>query len=263
MNSSLRLIVSSVLFSGFFIKVSAQTFNDAERLYGDKIAFSIRTSYNFNNWENGILNPAIITYSEDDYSSRSLGIDWNYAQSGKFNFLLGLYVRDMKSSRNFVLAGNRVDTERDFRFNENRKLTSLVLNVNFEFVQQIDKNLFLSIYAGPQLMRQIGGLETEPGFIIGDGELEFVSVRNYRGRTLLDVGINYGLGIYLNTNNSGLFKIDFTLNRYNELINAGSFLRVRNLEAGFDSNTGHYWLSNSSTLSLSWSPPKRWFQKKQ
>jgi|GEM_PF-2915564 len=263
MNNFLRLKITIGIFFVITLKINAQTFNDAERLFGDKIAFSVRASYNFNNWENGLLNPSIITYSENDYSSRGLGIDWNYAQSGKFNFLLGLYVRDMKSTRNFVLAGNRVGAQRDFRLNENRNLTSLVLNANFEFVQQIDKNIFLSIYLGPQLMRQINGIETERGFVIRDDDSEFIAVRNWTGRSLFDIGVNYGLGLYYNTSNSGFFKIDFTLNRYNYLPNAGSYLRVRNLDIGFESDTSHLWLSNSATLSLSWSPPKNWFQKKQ
>lgn len=243
--------------------VFCQTTNDAERIYKDKIAFSLRTGYNFNKWENQTLLPDNITYNEDDYSSRSLGVDWNYAQSGKFNFLLGLYVRDMKSTRNFLLSGNNIGTERDFRFQEERNLISLVLNVNFEFVQQIDKNLFLAIYAGPQFMRQIDGLETERGFAISDEQTDFVVVRNYQGRSLFDIGINYGIGIYYDTENSGHFKVDLTLNRYNQLINAGSSLVVRDLDIGFDSNTSHYWLSNSTSIGITWSPPKRWFHKEQ
>jgi hypothetical protein len=120
-----------------------KTRGHAQQLRDDAIHFGLLTGVQFHETIN---SPTLgYDYSFDIKPSLQIGLDWNYAATGRFLFNFSAKYENLNiDSRGFV-PGSFFNTTENLVLNRQREFDIYTFNFRFDFVQKLHKNHFISL----------------------------------------------------------------------------------------------------------------------
>ncbi len=251
----MKKLIILFIFLQSFVSLAQFSTDDATRLFENQSELGIGFGILGHNWSETAVRTA--TALADDYSTSMFALDFNFAQTGKFNFRTGLQFDRQNVATYLYVLRSEFDGERDLRFREKSANTRLSIPLNVEFVNQVSNKLYYAVNAGISVSYLDIGQNKDVAINLPNGG--FVDVQRSED-LLVNLGYQFGASIYLRTNNGGLFRFSIQILSYAESDRTRyNFTGTNNLD--FIQLTTNY--SGRSTLfSLHWSPPKSWFKKK-
>lgn len=248
----LMLVMSISFFS------VAQIRKDARLLYSQLLPVSITTSYHIDQFTNG-FGDAEIDYKLKNNGSFALGIDYNFAQTGRFNFKVGIYAKRFANSGILSLDRNVLGTVNNFETELTiPRFWTFHTPLTIEYIRRVTPGLYLSLFAGYDF--QFFNYENENRFevISIEGE-ERVGVTTIDNSTAIFGGVNFGFGAYFRFEDESFLKFDITWQSRNSA-RGGQILEV------YDQTDSSNNLRSESTFTnehlaftIRFAPPYRWF----
>lgn len=250
-----KLIILSIFLQSFVL-IAQFSIDDATRLFENQSELGIGFGVLGHNWSEAASRTA--SALADDYSTSMFALDFNFAQTGKFNFRSGLQFDRQNVATYLYVVRSEFDGERDLRFREKSINSRFSIPLNVEFINQVSNKLYYAVNAGISVSYLDIGQNKDIVINLPNGG--FVDVQRSDDLTV-NLGYQFGTAIYLRTSNGGLFRFSVQILSYAESDRTRyNFTGTNSLD--FTQLRTNY--SGRSTLfSLHWSPPKSWFQKKQ
>jgi hypothetical protein len=235
------------------ISTSQNEKKDAKRLFNNSFPVGITAGYHFNDFKNTPTTG--YTYTRDQNSSYAVGLDYNFIQTGRFNFSLGAFYKQLNSNGDFSVPAQDQGALDAESFSFERNLGFFSLRLKSEFVKQISGNHFASLSIGIQgdFMDDDDLAGTSLRYASSDTPEATLAALNFNETFGLEIDTPISLAYYYKSEKSGLFKFDITYS-FRDIYNFGDEIRNVNLDEGAGTRSFHQWRGGYTAISLSWFP---------
>jgi hypothetical protein len=235
------------------ISFSQSPKKDAERLFDNLFPVGLTIGYHFNSFEN--TSTQGYSYERKQNSSYSIGLDYNFLQTGRFNFSFGAYYKQINSTGDLLIPAQVGSNSSNQVFSYDRNLGFISLNLKTEFVKNISANHFLSFSLAIQgnFMNDDSLAGTRNGFSESDDPDTAVAGLIFYPTFGFEIFTPISLSYYNKTENSGLFRIDVSHSFKNSYI-FGDEVRNFDLNEGEGTKSYHQWRGGYTAVSFSWFP---------
>lgn len=240
----------------------AQVRKDAKLLYDQIIPVSLTFGLHYDHYDNEV-NQAI-TYEYKTLKHIALGFDYNFYQTGRFNFRVGVHVRNTPLYRELLVPGDELSRGREFSSSSiDSPNWTYSLPISVEYIRRITPDVYVSAMVGYEFQYYAftEGKETFDSLSIGDPLVPIIETTFEEYPRSILGGFHIALGTYLRLDHEVFLKLDWTYqtrnnDRWNETITA------QNLQVSPDATSNHQWTGGFTAITARFAPPKRWFSKK-
>lgn len=232
---------------------------DAERLFDNIFPVGITIGYQWNEFVN--TNTTGYDYGRNDDNSYLIGLDYNFAQTGRFNFSGGVFYKELNSSAQLLIPITDNGGTSGSIFSYDRDISMFSFHLKSEFVKEIIANNFLSVSLSFQgnLINNDALADTRLGYSTTPDSMDAVAFINFSSARKFEMMIPISLAYYYKSSNIGLFKIDLSHSFRNTYIFGDDVTNV-NLDEGMGTFSFHQWRGGYTALSFSWFP--KWSRNK-
>ena len=235
---------------------SQDTRGHAQQLRDGAIHLGFLTGLQFHETNN---SPTVgYEYSFNAKPSLQLGLDWNYAATGRFLFNFSTRYEQLNLESSGFVPGSFFNTTENLILDRQRKLDIYTFNFKFDFVQKLHENHFISF-----------GVNFNNRLLIKD-DLKSVGLTPQSANNINAISISRSSDspVYIDFpisltytfkdqnfgNLSGTILYSFTEdNRLRDLV-----IKEDNENQSFSSSE-HALSTKFLNVSISWFPPKSWF----
>jgi hypothetical protein len=239
---------------------SQETRGHAQQLRDGAIHLGLLTGVQFHNTVN---SPTIgYNYSLDAKPSVQIGLDWNYAATGRFLFNFSTKYEKLDVETRGLVPGSFFNTSEDLVLNRDRAFDIYTFNFKFDFVQKLHENHFISF--GVNVNSRL--LTDNDSNRIG---LTFQSPNNANAINISrsddsPVFITFPISLTYTYKNGKLGNLSGTvLYSFEDDSRLRDFVFKNDVENQNFSSSEHFLSTQALNLSLSWFPPRQWFSKAQ
>lgn len=198
-------------------------------------------------------------YSREQDNSYGLGVTYNYLQTGKFNFAVGVGYKKINTvSTLFIPAANVFEAE-DFQTNFDRDFDVFNVTLKAEFVKAMSKKHFLSASISLEgNLIQDDDLNGQSLVLRSDSGDDLLGIQ-FKESSPINILTPVALGYYYKSNNSGLFNVNLSYSPSNYLVQPERLTNL-GLATGQGTSSFHSWNGSYLALNLNWCPS---FKKKK
>lgn len=254
MKAILTLIVLFVLND-----MNGQNQQDALKMNDGILPLSLYAGYSDDIWTQGRLTPGYEYNREEDYSF-IIGSEYIFAKTGKFQFTIGAYYKKSSTSGNLFVPGSSVGIDEDFSLRLEKEYGLLQVPLKVAFIQKVSPKLFLNLNGGISYADLFhDNLFLDRSLSVEDEQiLRFTSAD---AQNVARIQFEMGARFLYKSQNSGLYGLEF-MYHIGQIITEDTILseNIPNEQEYFSS---FRWDGKYTSVNFHWSPPKRWFQKKQ
>lgn len=226
---------------------------DAKRLFRDIFPVGITAGYHFNDFKN---TPTIgYSYTREQNGSYAVGLDYNIIQTGRFNFSLGAFYKQLNSNGDFFVPAQDQGAVDAGNFSFERNLGFFSLKLKTEFVKQITGNHFASLSIGIQgdFMKDDDLAGTGLRYASSATPNDTLATLIFNETFGLEIDTPISIAYYYKSEKSGLFKLDVSYS-FRNTYNFGDEIRNIDLDVGAGTRSFHQWRGGYTALSFSWFP---------
>ncbi|WP_431472606.1 hypothetical protein I5168_05100 [Nonlabens sp. SCSIO 43208] len=116
---------------------------NAQELRDNAYHLGITTGLLFNNVENSSTSGYSYEYNANP--NFMIGLDWNYAATGKFLFNAGFYYEQLSLDATGNIPGTFFSSSNDINLNSSRSFNIYTFNLKFEYVHKINSIHFIAL----------------------------------------------------------------------------------------------------------------------
>lgn len=244
------------------ILCNSQIRKDAELLHEQILPVALTFGLHYDHYDNE-MNQAI-TYRYEAFKHIALGFDYNFYQTGRFNFRAGLHIRNTPLNKIIRIPSEETILQNDFiRDGIDSPNWTYSLPISIEYIRRITPDVYVSAMIGYEFQYYAftEGKETFDSLSIGDPLVPIIETTFEEFPRSILGGFHVTLGAYLRLDHEVFLKLDWTYqtrnnDRWNETITA------QNLQISPDATSNHQWTGGYTAITARFAPPKRWFFKK-
>lgn len=252
-------VIVLMLFMSISIFSYAQVRKDARLLYNQLYPVSVNFGYHVDEIQDRLKDQRIFHEIQNELPI-AIGLDYNFAQTGRFNFKVGVYAKRFAYSSQIRIDGSTVGTQDDLNIERSlERLWTIQTPITIEYIRRINENIYLSFYTGYEF-QYYNYMENDSEELIFVDGIDKVRLLKGDNPTYVFGGMHLGIGAYIRFDNETFLKLDLTF----QTRNVRTFQRVDVLEDSTNEIiTSEISINNSHTaLTLRFAPPHRWFSKK-
>ncbi len=255
-------IVYSQTNDSIYFSKKARFTKDSENIFENFGRLGIKIGVQDLEWFNQI-NPNF-GYRYDSDPAPIIGLDYNFYQTGRFNFRAGVFARRFNTVVEYNVLGSEIGTTfvSEFKFVGDAEY-SFHVPITFEYNKFLARDFAISIFAGVEIMyfdsRNLNTNEFSLVSGIGSATIR----RNYfENQDKFYTGAFIGVGTYFRVG-SVLLRADVKwYNRLPEDNIISEAAIIEGLVNSPDTGTVHSFQGNYWSLNLTLHP-KNWFKKKK
>jgi hypothetical protein len=251
--------ISTLIVLFVLNNMNGQNQLDALKMNEGILPLSLYAGYSNDIWTQGRLTPGYEYSRVEDYSF-IIGTEYIFAKTGKFQFTLGAYYKKSKTTGDLFIPGSSLGVEDDFNFSVNKEYGLLQVPLKVAFIQKVSPKLYLNLNGGVSYAKLFHDNTFIDNTLTFD-DLPIIRFRSADIQVVSKIQFEMAVRFLYKSQNSGLYGLEFMYHIGN--IIAQDTILSENIPNEQEYFSSFRWDGKYTSINFHWSPPKRWFQKKQ